>query len=86
MLAEEISLGRTPGDAIPGYDGIVFKVRRNNRTVPGGPRRGYRFIYCIHSPNQATMLSVYAKTEQTDISDGEIAQLLQEADRLLASD
>jgi len=86
LLAEEISLGQTPGDAIPGYDGIVFKVRRNNRSVPGGPRKGYRFIYCIHPPDQATLLSVYAKTEQPDISDGEIVQLLREADRLISGD
>ncbi len=86
LLTEEISLGQTPGDAIPGYDGVVFKARRNNRTVPGGARKGYRFVYCIHPSDQATMLSVYAKTEQENISDGEIAELLQEADRLLSKD
>ena len=31
------------------------------------------------------MLSVYAKTEQENISDGEIAELLRDVDRRLAS-
>lgn len=32
------------------------------------------------------MLAVYAKTEQADISDGEISAFLREADRLLSRD
>ena len=75
--------GHTPGDAIPGFHGKVYKARRNNRAVPGGERKGYRFVYCIHSANQATMLSVYSKTEQANISDGEIAGLLKDAENLL---
>ena len=85
LLTDEIRLGHRPGDAIPGYEGIVIKARRNNKAVPGGARKGYRFIYCIHPPNQATMLSVYAKTEQENISDGEIAELLKEVDNQLSS-
>jgi len=80
LLTEEIERGENPGDAIPGYDGVVYKARRNNRAVPGGARKGYRFIYCIHPPDQATMLSVYSKTEQEDISDSEIAELLKDAE------
>jgi len=32
------------------------------------------------------MISVYAKTEQENISDSEIGELLKDVDRLLASD
>lgn len=85
MLSEEIKLGEKPGNAIPGYEGIVFKARRNNRAVPGGERKGFRFIYCVHPKDQATMLSVYSKTEQEHISDGEIAALLQDAENQLSS-
>ena len=79
-LTEDIKRGKTPGDAIPGYAGVVYKARRNNRAVPGGERKGYRFIYCIHPPDQATMISIYTKTEQENISDSEIAELLKDAD------
>ena len=80
LLSGEIKRGEKPGDAIPGYDGVLFKARRINRAVRGGERKGFRFIYCVHPQYQATMLSVYSKTEQENISDGEIAALLRDAE------
>lgn len=80
LLTEEIKRGEKPGDAIPGYDGVIFKARRNNRAVRSGDRKGFRFIYCVHPQDQATMLSVYSKTEQENISDREIATLLRDAE------
>ena len=80
MLTDELKRGEKPGDAISGYDGVVYKARRNNRAVRGGERKGYRFIYCVHPPDQVTMLSIYSKTEQENISDGEIASLLRDAE------
>ena len=53
LLSEALKRGEHPGDAIPGYDGIVYKARRNNRAVPGGERKGYRFIYCIRPPDHS---------------------------------
>ena len=86
LIADEIKRGLRPGDAIPGYDGVVFKARRNNSAISGGSRKGYRFIYYIHSAEEATMLSVYAKIEQENISDSEIAELLKDVERRLSSD
>lgn len=86
LIAEEIGIGERPGDAIPGYAGEVYKARRNNSAVSGGVRKGYRFIYYIHSAEETFMLSVYAKTEQANISDSEIAELLKDVDRHLARD
>ena len=85
-ITGEISRGERPGDAIPGYDGVEFKARRNNSAVRGGERKGYRFIYYFASAEEAFMLSVYAKTEQENISDSEIADLLKDVDRRLAGD
>ena len=86
LLTDAIKRGEHPGNAIPGFDGVVYKARRNNRAVQGGDRKGYRFVYCIHPLDQATMLSVYAKTEQENISDSEIAELLKDAERRLSSE
>lgn len=85
-LTGEIKRGEKPGGAIPGYDGVIFKARRNNRAVSGGERKGFRFIYCVHPQDHATMLSVYSKTEQETISDGEIAALLRDAEDQLSRD
>ena len=86
MLSEALKRGEHPGDAIPGYDGIVYKARRNNRAVPGGERKGYRFVYYINPPNHITLLSVYAKMEQENTSDGEIAQFLKDVDHRLSGE
>ena len=84
LLTEEIKRGEMPGVEIPGFNGVVYKARRINRAVPGGERKGYRFIYCIHPPEQVTMISVYAKSEQENISDGEISELLKDVERSLS--
>ncbi len=86
LITGENRRGEGPGDAIPGYDGAVFKARMGNSAVPGGERKGYRFIYYFPLAEEAFMLSVYAKTEQDNISDSEIAELLKDVDRRLASD
>ena len=80
LLTEQIKRGEKPGDAIKGYDGVVYKARRNNGAIRGGARKGYRFIYCVHPSDHVTMLSIYSKTEQENISDGEIAALLRDAE------
>ena len=86
LLAEDIGRGARPGDAIPGFDGTVFKVRRINPAVRGGARKGYRFIYYLHAHDQATMLTVYSKSEQEDIADSEIAELLKDVEREISGE
>ncbi len=86
LISQEIRGGERPGDAIPGYAGEVYKARRNNSAVSGGLRKGYRFVYYIHSAEEVFMLSVYAKTEQANISDSEITELLKDVDRQLSRD
>jgi mRNA-degrading endonuclease RelE of RelBE toxin-antitoxin system len=61
-----ISAGETPGNRIPGTQGIVFKHRVRNSDARRGTRGGYRLIYYI------------SKSDQTDISTAEIARIIED--------
>lgn len=67
-----------PGDKIPhvGYD--VYKVRLRNPSARRGKSGGFRVIYYVQLADRVILLTIYSKTEQTDISPDEIRQVLQE--------
>ncbi len=67
-----------PGDKIPqvGYD--VYKVRLRNPSARRGKSGGFRVIYYVQVVDSVILLTIYSKTEQTDISPDEIRQVLHE--------
>jgi mRNA-degrading endonuclease RelE of RelBE toxin-antitoxin system len=73
-----ISAGETPGNRISGIQGIVFKHRVRNRDARRGTRGGYRLIYYIPSPRQVILITIYSKSDQTDMSADEIARIIEE--------
>ena len=44
-IIEDLTLGRAPGDQIPGVRYDVFKVRAKNSDATKGKSGGYRIIY-----------------------------------------
>jgi mRNA-degrading endonuclease RelE of RelBE toxin-antitoxin system len=50
----------------------VFKVRAKNSDIPTGKSGGYRVIYQIISPEYVSLLLIYAKSDQADVSLNEI--------------
>jgi hypothetical protein len=59
-------------DKIPnvGYD--MYKVRLANPSAKRGKRGGFPAIYYLQLVDSATLLTIYSKTEQTDISPDDI--------------
>jgi len=76
------------GVAIPGYAGVLWKLRAQNRDVRGGKRGGYRLIYSwSQEMNTVYMLLAYAKAQKADLTKGELETLLQMLeDALVAED
>ncbi len=66
-----------PGDKIPniGYD--VYKVRLKNPSAKRGKRGGFRVIYYVQVVDRVVLLSIYSKTEQTDLSAADIRHVLE---------
>jgi mRNA-degrading endonuclease RelE of RelBE toxin-antitoxin system len=75
-LVIQLENDERPGDKIPnvGYD--VYKVRLKNPSAQRGKSGGFRVIYYVQIENLLTLLTVYTKTEQTDISPDNIREIL----------
>jgi mRNA-degrading endonuclease RelE of RelBE toxin-antitoxin system len=72
--------GGKPGDQVPGVRYDVFKVRAKNSDARKGTSGGYRLIYWVKSPSEAVLVTVYSKTEQSDIAPEDIRQIILDAD------
>ncbi len=72
-----------PGQLVPRVGYTVYKVRLPNRAARRGKSGGFRVIYYVQFSDAVTLLTIYSKTEETDISLREIQQLAQEADELM---
>ncbi len=75
-IVEQLQAGEVPGNRIPGINDIVFKVRVKNTDIKKGKSAGYRLIYYVQMPTAIFLISIYAKSEQVDISAEEIIQII----------
>lgn len=80
-LIQQLRQGETPGDQFPGTGFTVYKVRLASRAMRRGKRGGLRVIYYIRTPERIFLLSIYAKSQQADISPEEIRRIIEEETR-----
>jgi Cytotoxic translational repressor of toxin-antitoxin stability system len=66
-LVVELRGGETPGDRIPGISYRVYKVRLRNTDAQRGKSGGYRVIYYLETQEQTVILTIYSKTDQSDL-------------------
>lgn len=80
VVTQELQAGNFVGDRLTGigegYD--VRKVRVKNRDIQKGKSAGYRLIYRVESPSSVLFLTIYSKSDRTDISTKEIRDILNE--------
>lgn len=68
------------GDAIPGLDGKVFKLRLGSSDMGRGKSGSFRVIYYLLAPDKTIyLLTIYAKAYKEDIEDSEIKALLKKS-------
>lgn len=79
-IVQDLIRGSTPGDQIPGIRHEVFKVRATNSDAARGKRGGYRIIYYRPSSGPIVLITIYSKTEQSDISSAEIRRIISECE------
>lgn len=71
-----LQAGHLPGDQIPGIAFEIYKVRARNADSAKGKSGGYRIIYQKTRDNAIVLLTIYSKTEQSDISPQEIQSII----------
>lgn len=77
-LITDLQAGKTPGDQIQGLSDPVFKVRIKNSDTKKGKSGGYRVIYYIQSPTGLLLLTIYSKSDQSDVSNQVIEDIIRQ--------
>ena len=67
-----------PGDIIRGTGYTVYKERLRNQSAGRGKSGGFRVIYYVQLADTVVLLTIYSKTDQSDISVREIQRLIAE--------
>ncbi len=80
LLVLRLNDGERPGQRIPRVGFAVYKVCLPNRAARRGKSGGFRVIYYAQIADTVTLLAIYSKSEDVDISIREIQQLAREAD------
>ena len=75
-IIDQLQSGNFIGDRISGTNLIIFKVRAKNSDIPTGKSGGYRLIYQLIASESILLLLIYAKSDQGDISLGEIEEAI----------
>ena len=82
LLADNPLVGTT----IPGFGHQVWKIRLASVDMQVGKRGGYRVIYALNPQAQSCyLLFMYAKPDKSDVSPGEIEDLLLDLENYLNS-
>ena len=83
-LIEQLQQGETPGDAygggrnrISGNKYQVIKVRLKNSDLKKGKSAGYRVIYYLKTETAITLVTIYSKSNLTDIPNKVIEEIIQ---------
>ncbi len=79
-LFQQLRNDERPGQRIPHVGYTVYKVRLPNRAARRGKSGGFRVIYYAQLEDVVTLLTIYSKFEESDISAREIQELAREAD------
>ncbi len=77
-IIAQLQAGALPGNQVPGVGASIFKVRVRNRDAARGKRGGYRLLYYLQTPTEIILVTIYSKSEQSDISAEEIRRILKE--------
>ena len=77
-LVEQLELGETPGDQIQGVGYTVYKVRVKNSDAAKGKSGGYRVIYYLKTATHTILLTIYTKSDTSDIPADAIRRIIED--------
>ncbi len=72
----DLGAGKSPGDGIRGLGQVLYKVRVQNSDIQKGKSSGYRVIYWVKSPALIILVTIYSKTEQSDVSPSVLRRIM----------
>ncbi|MCA0455468.1 MAG: type II toxin-antitoxin system RelE/ParE family toxin [Chloroflexi bacterium] len=72
--------GEILGDRIQGLQHQVYKVRLPSTDQSKGKSGGYRVIYYVKTKTHIFLITIYAKSQQSDISATVLRQMIEEVE------
>ncbi len=66
------------GDKISGSSYQVFKVRLKNSNIQKGKSAGYRVIYYLKTKTKIILITIYSKSDLSNIKNSVIEQIISE--------
>ncbi len=82
---EQLQGGDTPGDRIKGVNYQVFKVRLKNSDIQKGKSAGYRVIYYVKTETAIILVTIYSKSDFSDVSHETIEKAIAQYENSLNS-
>lgn len=79
-VIDQLESGEKPGDQIQGTPYIVYKVRAKNSDANRGKSGGYRIIYYVQLDDLVILITIYSKSDQSDMSAETIISIIEEVD------
>lgn len=77
-IIEQLQSGNFVGDQVPRTNYAIFKVRVKNKDINKGKSAGYRIIYYLKTKTSVILVTIYSKTEQSDVSPNRIRRIVEE--------
>jgi mRNA-degrading endonuclease RelE of RelBE toxin-antitoxin system len=77
-LINQLLAGELPGEQVPGVSLTIFKVRLKNSDSRKGKRSGYRCIYYLKAVSDIILVTIYSKSEQSDVTTERLHVILRE--------
>jgi mRNA-degrading endonuclease RelE of RelBE toxin-antitoxin system len=78
-LIQILQQGELLGDGIQHGVYVVYKVRLKNSDTQRGKSGGYRIIYYLKTDADIVLLTIYSKSEQSDITTAEIRRIIKQS-------
>jgi mRNA-degrading endonuclease RelE of RelBE toxin-antitoxin system len=75
-ILDDLQAGNFQGDQIANVGYTVFKLRIKNRDNKKGKSAGYRVIYYVKTATSVFLVTIYSKSEHSNIPAAEIRSIL----------
>jgi mRNA-degrading endonuclease RelE of RelBE toxin-antitoxin system len=75
-IIKQLQNGELPGNQISGIGYKVFKLRVKNSNIAKGKSGGYRLIYYCQTATGIILLTIYTKSEQTNITADDLRRII----------
>ena len=77
-VTHQLAAGNLLGDQLAGIGYAIYKVRIKNSDIQKGKSAGYRLIYYLETASLIILLTIYSKSDRSDITVREIEDILAE--------